>query len=78
MVVFHPPHNSLRRLGQDTVVVAPPVVAPAPVPVLVPASDVLPNYDKPLVTLSPAGIVIGGLVLVVIAFSLSNAIASRR
>lgn len=77
MVVFHPPYNSLRRLGQDatTVVVPPSVPAPAPVVVTAP---VTPTYDNPLVTLSPAGIVIGGLVLVGLAFSLSHAIASRK
>ena len=77
MVVFHPPYNSLRRLGQDASVPAPAAVAPAATPAAIDAST-QPNYDKPLVTLSPAGIVIGGLVLVGIAFSLSQAIANRR
>ncbi len=77
MVVFHPPYNSLRRLGQEAVVVPAPVSAP--VVVTAPAPDIIQtNYDKPLVTLSPAGIVIGGLVLIGLAFSLSHSLASRR
>ncbi len=80
MVVFHPPYNSLRRLGQDAAVVVPAPVS-APVVVTAPAPSPLidtTTYDKPLVTLSPAGVVIGGLVLVGLAFSLSHAIASRK
>jgi hypothetical protein len=83
MLVFNSPYSFRKQLGQDVVAApAPVVVAPAPVVVspvvpVAPAVPVAPNYDKSLVTLTPAGMLVGGVVLLGIAFSLAGAFAKR-
>lgn len=83
MVLFHPPHNSLRDLGrtnysigQDVSPAAPVAVVPAPaaVPMNVPAA---PDYDRSVVNLSPAGLVVGGIVLIGLALTVSTALSKR-
>jgi hypothetical protein len=82
-VVFNPPYNSLSRLGQTdfssapvpapavpvAVVPAPAAVAPAP------ASGI--NYDKGVVSLSPAGLIVGGVVVVGLALTVASAFSKR-
>jgi hypothetical protein len=84
MVVFHPPHNSLRRLGetvysmdQDTTAPASPIaVVPGPAAVTTSVPTV-PDYDRSLMNLSPAGLVVGGIVVIGLALTVSNALARR-
>jgi hypothetical protein len=95
MVFFHPPHNSLRRLGETvysmdqatpspaspvSVVPAPAAVVPAPVLVPAPtviAPDAVSNYDQGVMSLSAAGLVVGGIVVIGLALTVSNALARR-
>ncbi len=85
MLTFNPPYSFRKQLGQDAA--GPVLVAPAPAPVVVapavppvvvtPAVPAAPNYDRSLVTLTPAGVLVGGVVLLGIAFSLAGAFAKR-
>lgn len=82
-VVFHPPYNSLSRLGQTdfssapvAAPAAPVAVVPAPAAVpMVPASGI--NYDRGVVSLSPAGLIVGGVVAVGLALAVANAFSKR-
>lgn len=92
MIVFNPPYNSLRQLGQAasapspasppaspvTVVPGPAAVVPVPVapaPVVVAPSGI--NYDQGIVSLSPAGLIVGGIVVVGLSLTLASAFSKR-
>ncbi len=81
MLVFNPPYNSLRRMGQADVTV--PVLAPAPVvvaptPIVAPAPMVISApYDTGM-NVSAAGILVGSVVLIALAFSVAGAFSRRR
>jgi len=88
MLTFNPPYSFRRQLGQDASTASQqaaaassaaaatvPTSAPAaPAPASAPAT---PNYDQGLITLTPAGALVGGVVLLGIAFSLAGAFAKR-
>lgn len=80
MVTFHPPHNSLRHLGQaDAVPVGAPLVSTRSLdPVLAPAPVVVtgPDYDA-AVPVSMAGLVVGGVVLLGLGLSVLSALKRR-
>lgn len=85
-VVFNPPYNSLRRLGQTDFSSAPAPAPATPVAVVPAPAAVAPapasapggiNYDKGVVSLSPAGLIVGGVVAVGLALAVANAFSKR-
>lgn len=87
MLVFNPPYNSLRRMGQADVVVPAsmsPVLTPAqpvvvsPTPVVASAPVVVSAPYDTGVNLSAAGVVVGSVVLIALGLSVASAFARRR
>jgi hypothetical protein len=69
MIVFNPPYNSLKQLGQ---------ASSAPVTSVTPPASAPPNsYDAPM-AFSTAGIVVAGIVGVGLTLTVATALLRRK